>query len=371
MNSISTLKSYEYYKNLKRFNDYNQMLKYLNDIGLSKDSCIVYSDHKKLLTSSISLYKRIGSSSVYGVVFKSKNINPKFKVPKFIVKIQYNTRSLMRETQLLEQLSDYGIKNKIPNLPILYKIIKCVKSLDISNFPKIYKKNLIENGYTMIISELASGDLNYFLNNKYAYNLTEEIWRNIYEQTYISLAILHSLGIKHNDAHDGNFLFHKIKPGGCFHYRINGIDFYIKNIGYLWTSWDYGLISKLDDDLSYIEDYMLLNIMIRKDDYKKTTREYKTHYFYYKWDWGYLEPYVTVPSSIEKLQSKLWELTGGYNKNKNKLPEYDFLRYLLDQGLLFSSDPIGKIISSVTINLPEKTKSYSTKNKISISSKYL
>jgi hypothetical protein len=46
----------------------------------------------------------------------------------------------------------------------------------------------------------------------------------------------------HNDAHAGNFLYHKIKSDGYFHYNIYGKDYYLKNIGFLWVIWDFGLI---------------------------------------------------------------------------------------------------------------------------------
>ena len=46
----------------------------------------------------------------------------------------------------------------------------------------------------------------------------------------------------HRDAHAGNFLYHKVKPGGYFHYNIYGQDFYLENIGFLWVIWDFGLI---------------------------------------------------------------------------------------------------------------------------------
>jgi hypothetical protein len=51
----------------------------------------------------------------------------------------------------------------------------------------------------------------------------------------------------HNDAHAGNFLFHKIKPGGYFHYNIYGKDYYLENIGYLWVIWDFGLIQPFNN----------------------------------------------------------------------------------------------------------------------------
>ncbi len=46
----------------------------------------------------------------------------------------------------------------------------------------------------------------------------------------------------HYDSHWGNFLYHKIKPGGYFHYNIFGNDYYIENYGFfmgnlgLWRS---------------------------------------------------------------------------------------------------------------------------------------
>jgi len=45
----------------------------------------------------------------------------------------------------------------------------------------------------------------------------------------------------HNDCHLGNFLYHKIKPGGYFYYKIYDIDYYLENDGYLWIIWDFSL----------------------------------------------------------------------------------------------------------------------------------
>jgi predicted unusual protein kinase regulating ubiquinone biosynthesis (AarF/ABC1/UbiB family) len=41
------------------------------------------------------------------------------------------------------------------------------------------------------------------------------------------------MGFYHNDLHLGNFLIHKVKPGGFWHYKISDIDIYVKNMGYL------------------------------------------------------------------------------------------------------------------------------------------
>lgn len=359
--NTSLIEKYDYFQNIKRFNNYEVIEDYLKKVKLNKDTCLTIKQENPttyLLGDSLLLYKRIGTNSEYGVVYKCKNSNSKYKnIPDFTIKIQLNTRALKRETGIFIQLSEYGLSNKIPNLPILYKVIKCPKEI-----PKILFKRpdkAIEGGYTMILNELAAGDLRTFLTNKYTFVMDDRLWRNIYAQVFISLAILHSLGIKHNDAHDGNFLYHKINPGGCFHYDIDGTDFYIENLGFIWTSWDYGLISKIETHGDYIHDYMLTNLCMRKNDYFKQTSKYKNHDYYYEHEWGYLSTNVVVPSTIQKLQNKLWNLLGGYNKyndiyiiKKKKLSEPLFLKEILNKGLFFSKTPIGEVLSSVKLTFP-------------------
>ena len=49
----------------------------------------------------------------------------------------------------------------------------------------------------------------------------------------------------HSNSHWGNFLYHKIKPGGYIHYKIEGRDYYLENVGYLWVIWGFGLATSL------------------------------------------------------------------------------------------------------------------------------
>jgi len=357
----ASLEPINYYKNNERVNKTKKIQDYLGKIKLQPNTCLTNNpndENSYLLGKSILLGKQIGSKSKYGVVYKCKNINPKIKnIPLFTAKIQLNTNALNREINILNELSIYGIKNKIPHLPILFKIVKCPYNSNFKLFDTV-NKNVIEKGYTIILNELASGDLNYFLNKKYALNLNERIWRNMYEQVFISLLILHSQGISHNDSHSGNFLYHKINKGGCFHYKINEIDYYIENLGFIWTSWDYGKISKLENKGSYVYDYMLVNLVTRKNNMLKKNNKYKTHEWYGKYEWGYLNQHVNIPEKIQKFQNLLWKLLGDYN-NKNdlymlktrKMTEDLFFKFFLDNGLLFSKNPIGKIISSINITI--------------------
>lgn len=353
-----TIKKYDYYENIKRFHDYEIIDNYLKKIKLNTNTCLTKSKPNNfLLGKDLLLYKRIGSKSVYGVVYKSKNINQKYKdVPVFTLKIQLNTNALRRETSIFIKLSKYGLDNRVPNLPILYKVIKCSNEI-----PKVLIRRpdkATEGGYTMILNELAAGDLRTFLEKKYPYEIDDRLWKNTYAQIFMSLAILHSLGIKHNDAHDGNFLYHKINHGGCFHYEIEGVNYYIENLGFLWTSWDYGLISKIESHGDYVHDYMLVNLCMRHNNYYNQTSEFRHHDYYHDKEWGYLSRNVNVPSSIENLQDYIWNLLGGYNKyndiyiiKKNKLTEPLLLKALLNKGV-FSNKPIGNIISSVKLTFP-------------------
>ena len=363
MSDNSTLSQISFLHNINRYEKYTKIINYLSSIQLNNSQCLELTEkpNEYLLSKNIHLYKQIGTESVYGVVFKARNINRNYKqLPKFSVKIQLDSSVLKTELKVTNKLSKFGLKRNIPNLPIIYKIVNCFQIPTDRKYPSIitgnYKKR---EKYTMIINELASGDLNSFMSMKYSSKLNDELWRNTYEQIFISILILHYKGIRHNDTHDGNFLYHKIKPGGCFHYKINGIDYYIKNLGFLWTSWDYGLITKLKTKGEYVYDYMEVIATMRKNDITKITSDYRNHNLYYNYEWGYLPRYVNVPPSIERLQTELFQLLGGYNKNNHiyqietlKLTEDLFFKTLLKKGLLFSSEPKGKIISSVNLTLP-------------------
>ena len=173
----------------------------------------------------------------------------------------------------------------------------------------------------------------------------------------MSIAILHSLGINHNDCHAGNFLYHKIKPGGCFHYKINGVDFYIKNLGYLWVIWDFGIVTKLYRHTDYISDYIRVNTVTRKNNLARDTEGYRK--LYEIPSWGILDDAINIPKQIQELQYKISDnylyennikelpLMALFNK---KLSEDLWLKSLLDNNLLFSKKPFGEIISSVNIN---------------------
>jgi len=373
--SSSSLKSYDYItmsNKIHRFNNFNIINNYLNKlIKIKSKECIVpYGNelNQYLLTDNILLYRQIGSKSVFGVVFKCKNINLNYKdIPLFTIKIQLNTEDVKKEVAILNYLTKYAIKNNIPNLPIVYKSLICENIIRNNKYPLLLanaKKQTKK--YSILLNEIASGDLRYFSSSKNnKIKITEEIWRNVYEQIFISLAILHSLGIRHNDTHNGNFLYHKIKPGGCFHYCINGTDFYIKNVGLLWTSWDFGLATKIYNFGQYIFDYIKIATNMRQYDETKYTNEYKNNHLYKEYkEWGYtIIP--SLPESIEDLENKIFNHLGGLSNKDFSLniiekgfTEDKWLKYLLDNNILFSKVPIGTVLTSNKINFIQYTGSF-------------
>jgi hypothetical protein len=345
-------------------NDINKnnkiLLSYLSNFN--KNNCLELTDkqYQYKLNKDILLYKQIGSKSVFGIVYKSKIIKVN-DMPKFVSKIQLSTKEFKRELEIFEKLSEYALKNNICHFPILYAKSTCNNIIRDSNYPELLSKakNNYKN-YSIILYELANGDLNSFI-NKYASNLNSKIWKNIYEQLFMSILLFHSLDLYHGDTHNGNFLYTKIKTGGCFHYKINNIDYYIENIGYKWMIWDYGNANKLSKltKISFFDDYKFINLFLRKfDKVINDSKEFKNNSFYSNKKAGYLIENAIIPSDIKKLQDKVWEHLGDLNDkylinfifNQNKT-EYDWFKYFIDNNLLFSKYPIGAIISTTIIKI--------------------
>jgi hypothetical protein len=349
---------------LININDINKKNKILLNYfsKFNKNNCLELTDksNQYLLSKDILLYRQIGSKSVFGVVYKSKIINDKFKdIPKFVSKIQLLTKEFKQELSIFEKLSKYAIKNNICHFPILYASSICNNIIRNNNYPELLAKakNNYKN-YSIILYELANGDLQSFI---YKSELTSKIWKNIYEQIFMSILLFHSLNLFHGDCHNGNFLYTKIKSGGCFHYKINGINYYIENIGYKWMIWDYGNTRKLSEltKITFFNDYRFINLFFRKfDKVMNESKEFKNNDFYSEKKAGYLDEKTIVPSDIKKLQDYLWQHLGGLNDkylinlifNQNKT-EYEWFKYFIDNNILFSKVPIGTIISTTIINI--------------------
>jgi hypothetical protein len=268
---------------IDRVNYYILIKQYLLKIKDTKNCLRLYNfDNKTNLPiyrvgKDIILDKKIGSDSAFGIVFlghfkSNVKLGTKFdKLNKFAVKITNQTRDNKNEIIILNKLTKLVIDFKCPHFPISYGSLRCNNSRAKSDNPddysivndkhkkvKLFPKLINKNKSLLIqINELATGDLDSIIESKLNYDFLNTI-----TQVFISIMFFqHYSKYYHNDAHAGNFLYHKIKPGGYFHYNIYGIDYYLENKGYLWVIWDFGLIepianNKLDicNDFEFILD---------------------------------------------------------------------------------------------------------------------
>jgi len=266
-----------------RIGYYMIIRRYLKSIKESNNCVRLYNIDEKTnkpifrIGRNIILDKQIGSDSAFGIVFLSHyKTNVKYgnrfdKLNKFAVKITDQSEYNKKEIEILEKLTNIVRKEICPHFPISYGYLECSNPLlksNISNDYSIVKdmNNTFFNINPYItnktklyiqINELASGDLSNLLSSS---DKRDEL--NIIAQTLISIMFFHNLTNSfHNDAHTGNFLYHKIKPGGYFHYNIYGKDYYLENQGYLWVIWDFGIIEPftfIKNKTNIIVDYELL-----------------------------------------------------------------------------------------------------------------
>ena len=332
------------------------------------NSCLIPQPDKTLkISTNIVLKKTIGTPSSFGINYLSK-----IDEDVFATKIQLGGNMSKLENAFLKNLTILAIREKIHHFPILYGIIECPLPEDRTLYPELIQKApKIKKKYTMSFNELARGDLKSFL---YSVERTDELWFNAMQQIIMSLACFHYTGYSHNDSHYGNFLFHKVTPGGCFEYIINDKKYYIPNLGYMWIIWDFGVSGKLYRFKDYAHDYNMLALFMRHDDPLKITNSFKKKYALDRITiknnketlvqrdanrkWGNIETTLKIPSKISTLENLLWNSTGTDNEivpDSVKSEEHLFIDYLADNDI-FSRIPLNHIINSININFMINTK---------------
>ena len=236
-----------------RIENNNKILfNFANTDSKSKDYCMNFDEKIGVFTiknngNDVILEQQIGSESVNGIIFKSKFKNDhdlSFATKVIIGGPGRAGEDNEHELNVLKILSKPVLEGKCPHFPILFKTLRCLKfntildekDKEFDYYPDLITNNLDEE-FMFLFNELANGDLKSFMRK----NFTETaLIQNALAQVFLSLMFFyHYTGNIHNDAHWGNFLFHKIIPGGYFHYKILGVDYYVENLGYLWVIWDF------------------------------------------------------------------------------------------------------------------------------------
>lgn len=238
-----------------RFDIYNRTKSTFNK--LNKQECLVPKNQEYVIGDNRLILKhRIGSNSRYGLIYLTTSSDyHKFATKLTPVHIQNYT-----EIQIAKKLSNITLKDKNPHFLIVYKVMGCNNNRQLSTLPNLIKTS----DYFISVNELVSGNFRNFLLN---FNPNHELVTNALQQILIAVLSFHTFtgGLFHNDCHYKNFLFHKIKPGGYFHYNIYGKDIYVKNLGYMWMIWDFGLV-KMDKSYSKkrLDDYFRILYFFKK-----------------------------------------------------------------------------------------------------------
>ena len=344
---------------IDRVNYFKIMEKYLLSIKETKNCLRLYNIDSKTnkpiyrVGTKIILDKQIGSESVYGIVFLSHfKSNVKYgtkfdKLNKFAVKITNQTKSNKNEILILAKLTEEVKNLKCPHFPISYGSLRCnnsrVKSNNSDDYSivkdkhknkKLFPKLINDNKSLLIqLNELASGDLQ----NNLIYDKNTDIFNTITQLLLSIMFFQDRMQSYHRDTHGGNFLYHKIKPGGYFHYNIYGKDYYLENKGYLWVIWDFGLAKKFNEtNISINYDH---NLIIESVDY-------------------YIYNFNLLPSKEYILIELLIDLIGKYNNIKNiNLSEKfnnEILDFLITNVSSFTTIKPSKIINNTPYIIEKK-----------------
>lgn len=180
--------------------------------------------------------KGIGSG-VYGDAFVNTGARGIARLLRFSTKISPSSTAALMEGRILRKMSKLAERGICQNMPITYKVMVCTKGHGHPNLPPIAK----QNAYVVALNELADGDLFALFKTQ----LAQKQYESIVMQIALALHAFHGLGYSHNDAHLGNFLYHRVKPGGYWRYNVRvageSVPIFVPNRGHLVVLWDPGM----------------------------------------------------------------------------------------------------------------------------------
>ena len=284
------------------------------------------------------------------------------KLFKFSVRINIpnvNIYATTSEIVTLKTLSKEVLEDKCPHYPITYSAFKCenfvdfnkspylltsnsksqnslkkIEPVDLNIFPEIIRNNKNELMY-IILNELANGDFNTFSSIYYDNSILLE---NALAQIIFSLLFFYKdINAIHNNCHSGNFLYHRIKPGGYFHYKIFNKDYYIENIGFLWVITDFKYITPFSNDNSFLNTDI---IKILKSNIIDVNYLYNVNHINYKYN---DEFYNKVKSIFNHLnENNLINVVGKFRYSADGINSLiNHLLYILAQkGIIISKNYI-------------------------------
>ena len=205
---------------------------YLADVP----KCLTVGGRMITLGDKLVLPKRIETSSGFAFV-AAKPLNAitsqAFRVAAKVARMNADAQN---EIDILKCISKKVLCGAMPHFPIMFKALACPKAA-CKKGPDCHE--LLKKRYLMTLSELASGDL--WMWTKVDSLRSSAAYRSMLMQISIALSAFHDMGFMHNAVHPSNILYHDVRPGGYWHYRVCGEDVYVENTGELWILWDFSL----------------------------------------------------------------------------------------------------------------------------------
>jgi hypothetical protein len=206
----------------------------------------------KKLGDAIVMNKRFGSPSAFGEAWIGYSFKNGYKVAvKKMPLGKHDQVKSFTEKQMLSgdsawpEMAAYHfctllVMAKIcPNLPVMYKYFWCPKCKFVNRKIRGKKK---EGPCVLVVNELADGDLKTYLEKKIHIWYPELVTNCVFQICAGLYALEKFYNMKHNDLHFGNILVHEIQAGGFWHYKIDGKNYYVPNLGYMFLLWDFGMV---------------------------------------------------------------------------------------------------------------------------------
>lgn len=228
----------------------NKKLHQIRDT-ITNEKCVISND-MSAMNKHMELIELIGFGdwgNVYSARFKSdkkNNYNYSLKMSRITeedFKSPYTDSStswyeIWLIKDVLKPLIEYNI---CPNLPLFIDSFLCGRCNFIANEQETVLPCIIT------VTELAQGDFHTFL-NYYTYT-DKELYSALFQIMAGLYAIQMSGQILNNDIKSRNILFHTVKAGGYWHYKIKDYDFYVPNYGKLFILNDFGVSTLYNPNL--------------------------------------------------------------------------------------------------------------------------
>lgn len=198
------------------------------------------------IADNIFLTKKIGSDSIYGVVYKTA-VKQTFGNTPIAAKVLPATKMHQKELQINKMVSDIVYKHLSRHFVLSYMHFECIKrhkGRKIS-IPKEGQgiSDITEHSYFVVLNERVDGDLKSLFQADVLQD--RNTINNILCQCFLAIATLHKLGYFHLDCHWGNFLYHKTnKRDGYYYYVIDRKTLFIEDCGYTIMLTDFDKAAK-------------------------------------------------------------------------------------------------------------------------------